>query len=168
MELSIYEIKFRINLLQLIPLKIIDQSTRISIVNNLVALGKKLKDFDADVETGLEKLKTPEFKEKLNKYSWTINPKEEDKEKLDELSSDEDYNSFKKEYEEVQKDFMEMQHRMALSNKYNVNITPFSKSELENIGKIFPSGETTTVKNAEGSQEVSNDEILYLIIDLMS
>lgn len=169
MELTIYEIKFRINLLKLIPLKAVSQSTRISVVNNLVALGRKVKEFDENVAEGLDKLKTPEFKKKLDKYSWTVNPEEKDKEKLEKLSNDEDYNNFKKEYEEVQKDFMEMQHKMALSNKYNVTeFIPFTRNELEDIGKVFPSEETTIVNNPEGSQKVSNDEIVYLIIDLMS
>jgi ABC-type Na+ efflux pump permease subunit len=163
MKLSFREAEARLNVLSLIPLNKVNQTTRVKIVRCQVAIEKVINQVQEDINSGLKKIKKEGFDERFQKYEAAINP-QEGKESQAELQRNlEGYEEFKKEYDELNSEYQELQQK-AIADKINVNYPEFDDANLENIVTILPAGETTEIIRDGKTIAVSNDEIVKAVV----
>jgi hypothetical protein len=171
MKLNLQEATQRLNILSVVPVAKLKQSTRIKIIRAQVELEKVNTAFQSDLQEGLKKLKPEGFDDRYQKYAEAIEGKDTDAAK--EQAEAEGFEDFKAEYEKVDSEYRELYNKSFTEQRYSCNVPMFNDAELEDFANALPAGEALEVErpNIETKDnliKISCDEIMINLVRLFS
>lgn len=163
----------RINILSLVPAEGLDDEARAAVTLNIVSSEGAVAAFEEEMRKVADKYKSKGFDDKMGRFALAITPPEKPTEKqakeIKKLQADPDFEVFRKEYEEVDRKYVEARRQALETRELEVCEYPL-KPHLAAISRVLPAGGKVTQRKADGSvdREIDNQAVFVAVVAIAS
>lgn len=160
----------RINILSLVPVEGLDDEARAAVTLNIVSCEGAVAAFEEEMRKVADKYKSKGFDDKMAKFGLAIAPPEKPTEKqtkeIKKLRADPDFEAFCKEYEDVDRKYVEARRQAMETRELEVCEYPLTKQHLAAISRVLPAGGKVTQRKADGSvdRELDNQAVFVAVV----